>query len=326
MLRPVKLYTGQSTNLEKEMGTSGKTIVYTLAITALSLAACSPTGDGQSAVEPDAAGTACTSESFPELYLAATTTMKPEAWEAARCAMAQIDTAEEGAERHWEFAALRAAGSTRAGYKVALASEPAYSSFGLSQPVVGVLFADMLRDSGALVSRSDGVRLAYEADLMARVADAGINDASTLEEVAASLESIIAFLELPDLVIDPDPAAGGQFIAINAAARFGVLGESVPASTDPVLIRSLETMRVVIEDDAGNILSDAPGSAVMGNPLNSILFLVKQLKKRGESLKPGDLVSLGAYSTPTPIGELSGVTVRYSGIGGQEIAVVARFQ
>lgn len=85
-------------------------------------------------------------------------------------------------------------------------------------------------------------------------------------------------------------------------------------------------MRVVIEDDAGNILSDAPGSAVMGNPLNSILFLVKQLKKRGESLKPGDLVSLGAYSTPTPIGELSGVTVRYSGIGGQEIAVVARFQ
>ena len=306
------------------MTKSTRTMACAAAIAAFAVSACSPAED-----EPTTdAGTeeaACSSSSFPEQYLAATRTMEPKAWDGARCAMARLDTIEEGIARQWEFVALRSAESQRAGYKVALASEPAYRSFGLAQPVVGVLFADMLLESGDVVDRSDGALLAYEADLMARVADASINEASTLEEVAASLESIIAFLELPDLVVGPDAKAGPQFIAINAAARFGVLGESVAVSTDPEFIQSLETMRVVLEDDAGNVLSDAPGSAVMGNPLNSIPFLVGELEQRGESLKPGDLISLGAYSKPAPIGDLSGATVRYSGIAGGEITVAVRF-
>lgn len=308
------------------MEKNAKTIGYLTVISALGLGACSQPGGQPTVTEHEAAETTCTSESFPELYLAATRTLEPRAWEAARCALGQIVSEEEGTVRHWEFVKLRAGASTRVGYKVALASEPAYTRFGLSQPVVGVLFADMLKESGALLSRSNGIRLAYEADLMARVADSAINEAATLEEVAESLDRIIAFLELPDLVIGPDPAAGGQFIAVNAAARFGVLGESVSVSSDAAFISSLESMRVVATDDAGNALSDAPGSAVMGNPLNSILFLVDELKKHGEVLEPGDLISLGAYSTPTPIGDLTGVTVRYSGIGGGEIAVQVGFQ
>jgi hypothetical protein len=37
------------------------------------------------------------------------------------------------------------------------------------------------------------------------------------------------FIELPDLIVDAPPKLNGTFIAsINAAARYGIVGEAIP--------------------------------------------------------------------------------------------------
>ncbi len=296
-----------------------------LVITVL-LVVCTVAGCGRSGDSPASPAGSCTSAAFPELYAAASANANNAHWDQIRCALARIGSVDEGLQRQAEYVEFRARRSKRAGYKVALGSEQAYSSFGLSRPVVGVLFEDMLLASGSRVSRSSGFRLGYEADLMAKVGDAAINEARTLEEVARSLESLIAFIELPDLIVMPAPDAGGQFLAINASAHLGIVGASLAVSPDPVFIASLESMQVVMTGADGAVLSAARGSAVMGNPLNALLVLAEQLRARGEALRPGDMVSLGTYSPPTPVGETSAVTVTYEGVGGASIAVSVAFE
>lgn len=302
-----------------------KTLRIIVLLTVSGLAGCNQTDHG-TAEQPAGIDRPCTAAAFPELYVAATASMDADQWANAQCALERIESVEEGLAQQMRFIELRARRSKRVGYKVALGSEALYKGFGLSHPVVGVLFEDMLLKSGARVSRSAGFRLGYEADLMVRVADAAINDAKTLEEVASSLESVIAFIELPDLIVRPDPKAGGQFLAINASARLGVLGESIAVSPDPGFIASLETMRVVTTDASGVVLSEAQGNAVMGNPLNAVLVLVEQLQDRGETLVPGDLVSLGTYSPPAPVADSAEVNVAYAGIGGATITVSVEFE
>jgi 2-keto-4-pentenoate hydratase len=68
-----------------------------------------------------------------------------------------------------------------------------------------------------------------EADLLVIVANAEINKAKTTKEVLAHLASVHPFIELPDLIVDAPPKLNGPVIAsINAAARYGIVGEAIP--------------------------------------------------------------------------------------------------
>jgi 2-keto-4-pentenoate hydratase len=78
----------------------------------------------------------------------------------------------------------------------------------------------------------------------------------------------------------------------------------------------LRDMRVIMTDDKGNELADAPGTAILGHPLNAVLWLVEDLRKSGGRLRVGDKLSLGAFSPPlAPHSEMR-VTVRYVGLPG----------
>ena len=46
------------------------------------------------------------------------------------------------------------------------------------------------------------------------------------------------------------------------------------------------------------IKAKAKGKALLGNPLNAVLWLVKDLAATGEKLKSGDLISLGSFAKP----------------------------
>lgn len=203
------------------------------------------------------------------------------------------------------------------GYKVGLTSKPAQEMFKVDAPLAGVLMADMLKPSPAKVSAAFGARPVYEADLLVRVKDAGIKDARTPEEVAAHLSEVIPFIELPDLVVAKgEPLPVGALIAINVGARAGVVGKPLPMR--PELVAALGQMTVVTADGAGQELARAPGKAILGHPLNAIVWLTQALKAEGKALQPGELVSLGSFGAPQPPVAGQAITVRYEGLPGAE--------
>jgi 2-keto-4-pentenoate hydratase len=57
-----------------------------------------------------------------------------------------------------------------------------------------------------------------------------------------------------------------------------------------------------------------------------VLVVVEELRRRGERLEPGDLVSSGSYMPPIPVKSAIGYETIYEGIGGRTIRVSTSFR
>ncbi|HEX5078323.1 MAG TPA: hypothetical protein VFV80_04175 [Geminicoccaceae bacterium] len=206
------------------------------------------------------------------------------------------------------------------GYKAALTSPPVQERFGVDQPVRGVLLEGMLLQNGATVPAHFGARPVLEADLLVVVADAVVNAASTLQEVLQHVREVVPFIELADLVLaEGEPINGAVLTAINAGARRGVLGEPIAVEQSDAFLRSLAEMEVTMTDDGGNELAMAKGSAVLGHPLNSVLWLVES----GVTLAPGDYVSVGSLGPLLPTAPGLTATATYRGLPGDPKVTVS---
>ncbi len=211
------------------------------------------------------------------------------------------------------------------GYKAGLTSRAVQQRFGYDQPVRGVLLAGMLRpETRDSLPASFGARPVVEADLLVEVKDESINEARNHLDVLKALSKVIPFIELPDLTIaEGEPVTGPIIAAINVGARRGVFGlHPVPVEATQAFADRLAGMRVVVTDADGKTLSDSPGTAILGHPLNAVLWLIDDLRRSGIRLKAGDVLSLGTFSPPLPARAATSLTVRYTGLPGDpEVAV-----
>ncbi|MBL8701046.1 MAG: hydratase [Alphaproteobacteria bacterium] len=215
----------------------------------------------------------------------------------------------------------------RAGYKVGLTSQAAQQALGVSTPVVGVMLQKMFLESGARIRTQYAARPIVEADLVVVVGDGAINEAKTPSEVARHLRALHPFIELPDLVVaEGQPLTGAVVVAIDVGARLGVLGKPVKMRSDPEFVDALAKMMVKLSDDQGRELSAAPGAAILGHPLNAVMVLAEELKRRGERLKPGDRISLGSFGRPVPPPRGRTLTASYAGLPTGPMSVSVTFR
>ena len=214
------------------------------------------------------------------------------------------------------------------GYKAGLTNPAVQKRFNTDQPVWGALYADMLVGNFASVDAAFGARPLYEADLLVRVKDVGINEAKTPAEVLAHVDQIVPFIELPDLTVESPPKLNGTALsAINVGARMGVRGSPLLVPADSAaraqLLDQLRDMNVRLVDANGAALGGGKGSDVLGHPLNAVVWLAGALKADGLSLKPGQLVSLGSFSALLPPKAGLRATVHYDGVTGLQPVTVS---
>jgi 2-keto-4-pentenoate hydratase len=214
------------------------------------------------------------------------------------------------------------------GYKVGLTNRAAQERFGVPHPLRGTIFHGTIRArSGSDLPAAFGVVPVVEADLLVRVKDDAINTAGT-DHVAIlrSLDQVIPFIELPDLVVQQgQPMDGGILQLINVGARLGVLGDPIAVEASEEFARRLGTMEVVLANDQKE-LSRAPGSALLGHPLNVIPWLVQDLAAEGRRLRAGEYISLGGFSPALPVEAGRTYTTRYEGLLERPVAVSVRMQ
>jgi len=262
---------------------------------------------------PGAASAACpddaTVAAFAEAYLA----KKPvEAFGTG------LDAADAACARNKLVADLEKTLGPVVGYKAGLTNKAVQERFGASAPVLGVLLQDMILGADAEIPAQFGIKPVYEADMVLVVADEGINAAGTPEEAIQHIAGVRPFIELADLMLaDPKQLTASVLAASNVGARLGVLGELAPVDNSPAGAAALANAEIVLTNGDGTVLSTAPGSAVLGNPLNAVIWVAQELAAEGKALKAGDLVSVGSFSalTPPKPGEI--VTVTYKGLQGE---------
>jgi 2-oxo-hept-3-ene-1,7-dioate hydratase len=216
--------------------------------------------------------------------------------------------------------AMRAQLGPVVGYKAGLTSAPAQERFGVTEPVRGLLYRDMMLKDGAEVPATFGAVPLFEADLMLEVAAAGINEADTPEEVMRHVASVRPFIELPDLMVaQGEPLTGETITAMGVGARMGVLGEALPVEDPAAMARALGEMTVTVSAADGSVLAEVPGAAVLGHPAEAVIWLVS----KGVELTPGDLVSVGSFGPLLPPAQAGGeATVRYAGLPGDPTVTV----
>lgn len=183
------------------------------------------------------------------------------------------------------------------GYKAGLTSAAAQERFGVDRPVRGVLLENMLLPSGATVAAAFGARPMFEGDMLVRVGGATINTAETDAELASSLDAVIPFIELPDLLYDPSiPLDGPALIAINVGARLGVSTTPLPLAQDETALDQLGTLTLDLLTADGDTLAQVTSTALLGHPIHVVRWLRDTLRADGVTLNPGDLLSLGSMT------------------------------
>ncbi|ARC36277.2 hydratase [Paracoccus yeei] len=183
------------------------------------------------------------------------------------------------------------------GVKVGFTSAAVQSRYGISEPIAGALFAPMLVGDGSRLSLRGARSPLYEADLVVTVGDAAIMRARTRAEAAAALRDVRPFIELPDIALRQGVVPTAPLMAAYGVTPWrGVLGQGVALAdlADPV--GDLARMTVALKVD-GRTVTTAQGSALLGHPLDVVLWLVQ---RGGQDLTPGMIISLGSFGTLGP--------------------------
>ncbi len=213
------------------------------------------------------------------------------------------------------------------GYKVGITNKKAQQQTGINSPVVGVLLEKMLLPNGSTIAINSGARLIYEVDLLVKIKSENINNAETIMEVARNIEAVYPFIEVPDLMLPPGvKLSKSSLVAINVGARWGVIGEKISVSDNKKFLQDLAKMQVSMYDDSGKLLTRAEGKNILGNPLNSVLFLISELNQRGEKLNSGDLVSLGTFGRFHFAKSGKSAIAVYQGIDDRPATVLVKFK
>lgn len=209
------------------------------------------------------------------------------------------------------------------GYKVALTTQAMQKRFGTDQPAWGRLYRGMLQPSGVTMPTDFGAQPRFEADLLVRIRSEAIHQARTLEAVLDALDEVIPFIEMPDLTVqEPAKLNANSLSAVNAGARAGVTGAPIRVPADAAgraaLLAGLRDMRVTVQGD-GQLLGEGRGSDMLqGHPLWVVPWLAQTLAAQGQSLRAGDVVSLGSFSPLLPPKPGLAVVATYEGLPGAQ--------
>ncbi|MBI4587483.1 MAG: fumarylacetoacetate hydrolase [Candidatus Rokubacteria bacterium] len=214
------------------------------------------------------------------------------------------------------------------GYKAGLTNPAVQKRFGYDRPIRGTLYEKMILPGPARVAAAYGTRPVLEGDMVAVVGDAvKLMAAKTPLEALQALREIRPFIELPDLVFDPQVKLDGpHLVAANVAARLGVLGEAIRLPATPESVAKLADMQVELVDQTGAVLGKGKGSDLLDNPLNAVLWIAESLRTEGKTLKNGDLLSLGSFTPLVPPKPGTTATLRYIGLTPTPAEVTARFE
>lgn len=203
------------------------------------------------------------------------------------------------------------------GVKVGFTSKPAQEKFGVTAPVAGALFGPMLLPDGGTVHLAGSRTPFYEADLIVTVADEAINTATTREEVAAALADVRPFVELPDLALAEGVKPTGPLMAAYGVLPWrGVPGEGIKIADLEDPVAALAGLTVELKAD-GEVVDNATGAALLGHPLDVILWLNKA---GGYNLRAGSVISLGSLGALHPARPGVQVQADYV-VGGQPMSV-----
>jgi 2-keto-4-pentenoate hydratase len=196
------------------------------------------------------------------------------------------------------------------GRKVGLTSAAMQRQLGVAQPDFGHLLADMFFPENAAIPAGRFLQPRAEPEVAFVLGRDLAGPGVTVADVIAATDYVLPALEIIDSRIADWRIGIVDTIADNASSGGVVLG-SCPARLADVDLRGggCNLFR------NGELAGSGAGGAVLGSPVNSLVWLANILGDRGERLHAGQVVLPGSITASIPFGPGDVVSATFAGLG-----------
>lgn len=204
-----------------------------------------------------------------------------------------------------------AAGESHIGWKVGLTAKPIQEQFGFHEPVFGCILESV--PSGTTLRSADLIAPGFESELCLRMGQ-GLPGTVAMAQARAAVDGVHPALEIIETRGDLS-AQIALAMADNAQQKTVVLGEPVPLAD-----KRLDEIVCRVEQN-GKTVAEGTGAAVLGDPLNSVVWLAGKLAQFGRAIRAGDIIMTGSFVRQFPLAAGDAVRVAFAGVGNVEVRV-----
>ncbi len=191
-----------------------------------------------------------------------------------------------------QAAAVAAYADVRAGYKIGATSSAAQASFGTDRPFSAPLFEGDCRAAGGEIDVPAHGLVGVEAEFAFRLGSdlPALDRPYTLDDVQRVVAAVHPAFEIVGLRVPTELFANMLVVIADFGANVGfVPGEGIVDWTT----HDLAAVPVRVDID-GEAVATGSGAAVLGHPINALLWLAETGRLAGDGLAAGDYVSTGA--------------------------------
>jgi len=178
------------------------------------------------------------------------------------------------------------------GHKIGLTSLAMQRQLGVDQPDYGAILDTMVVPNRGTLCTELLISPRIEAEFAFSIG-ADLPLSPTREELIRSIDGVAVSLEIIDSRVADWTIGLVDTIADNASSARIVYGEFVPPTSG--LLASLPDTVISLAHN-GNELGSGPGSAVLGDPLTSLLWLAQAIGAHGDHFFKGQIILAGAVS------------------------------
>ena len=191
------------------------------------------------------------------------------------------------------------AGHRVIGWKIGLTSKAMQSALNIDIPDSGILFDDMVFETGARVPKGRFIQPRIEAEI-AFVMKAPLSGAEvTRDAVLAATDYVAPSIEILDTrILRQDPETGQvrkvfDTISDNAANAGVVLGAAHHAvdAFDLRWVGAITSRNDEVEETG-------LGAGVLNDPVESVVWLARRMAQYGQSIEPGQIILSGSFIRP----------------------------
>lgn len=207
-------------------------------------------------------------------------------------------------------------GATKVGRKIGLTSKVMQQATGIDEPDYGVIFDDMVFDSGSVIDfdRFSNVRIEVEIAFGLKKPLKGPN--VNVFDVLDATSFVVPALEVLNSHVEFEGRTVVDNISDNAAMGVMVLGAQ-PTDVRDVDLRWAGALLYRNE----SIEDSGVAGAVLGHPAQAVAWLANKLAAHGQHLEAGEIILSGSFTKPmwvergdtvhAEFGSLGGVTCRF---------------
>lgn len=206
------------------------------------------------------------------------------------------------------------------GWKIGLTSKAMQSALNIDIPDSGILFDDMLFETGARIPEGRFIQPRIEAEIAFVMKSAIAGKEVTREDVIAATDYVAPAIEILDTRIQRvDPETGKTRVIVDTisdnAANAGIVMGHEQHAIDAQDLRWVGAMAFRNDE----IEETGLGAGVLNDPVESVVWLARRMAQYGQSIEPRQVILSGSFIRPVECPSGTHIKTDFGPFGSAEV-------